>query len=289
MIKTTIFFLLTVLLVNGHQAPTRPFSQFEKELQNERGGWAGNKERLSKHFDDERRRLGEAFEPELLKWLGSDLEKHYWVSSFVESESYLHGNKPLLHLSLLIQEQGLALGRGREDEESLGYVVGLNVTAAILSSQLGFPGLARAHKFQAERLMLQNPNLSASFPALSEVDRRRYEGIESGLKGGIRTITADNNPQPHAKISGGIMNGRASNLVKPSYPPDAREAGASGQVEVRIVIDEGGNVIWVRTTSGHPLLRKAAEDAAWQTKFPVIKLSGIPVRVSGVLLYNFVR
>ena len=286
-ITTTIFFLLAVLLVNG-QAQTRPFSQFEKELQNEQGGWAGNKERLSTHFDEERRRLGEAFEAELLKWLGSDLGKHYWVSSFIESGSYLHGNKPLPHLSLLIKQQGLALGRAKDDDESLGYAVGLNVTAAILSSELGFPGLARSHKFQAERLMFQNPKLNASFPALSEVDRRRYDGIESALRGGIRTITTEINPQPHAQISGGVMNGRASNLVKPAYPPDAREAGASGQVEVRIVIDETGNVIWAKTISGHPLLRRAAEDAAWQTKFPVIKLSGNPVKVSGVLLYNFV-
>ena len=74
----------------------------------------------------------------------------------------------------------------------------------------------------------------------------------------------------------------------PVYPATAREAGASGTVEVRIVFDETGNVIWAKAISGHPELRQAAEDAAWKTKFSPTILSGQPVRTSGILRYNFV-
>ena len=77
-------------------------------------------------------------------------------------------------------------------------------------------------------------------------------------------------------------------LFKPIYPPPARAAGASGTVTVRIVFDESGKVIWARAVSGHPLLQKAAEDAAWHTTFPPMKVRGEPVKVSGVLMYNFV-
>jgi TonB family protein len=287
-IVPTLLLLVATLFLPGQQSDVKPFSQFEKAVQNEQGKWAGSKERLSTVFDAERRRLGDAFETELLKWLGSDPEKHYWISAFVESESYLHGNKPLPHLSLLVKEQGLALVREKKDRDSRGYLLGLSVTAAIVSSELGLERLATSHKTQAERLLIEDPELSTSFPALSRVDHRRYDAIESAVKSKFTAIVADSDPPPHATISGGVLNGKASKLPKSAYPANAHEAGASGKVEVRIVIDEMGNVIWARAISGHPLLQKPAEEAALQTKFPVTKLSGQPVRVSGLLLYNFV-
>ena len=101
-------------------------------------------------------------------------------------------------------------------------------------------------------------------------------------------VFADANPPPAAKVSGGILNGRAVKMVRPAYTSTAREAGASGKVEVRIVFDEKGNVIWAKAISGHPELRQTAEDAAWKTKFSPTILSGEPVKTSGILLYNFV-
>jgi hypothetical protein len=56
----------------------------------------------------------------------------------------------------------------------------------------------------------------------------------------------------------------------------------------QIVFDEQGKVIWARAISGHPLLRSACEDAAWQSTFPPMKVSGQPEKVTGVLIYNFV-
>jgi len=40
--------------------------------------------------------------------------------------------------------------------------------------------------------------------------------------------------------------------------------------------------------SGHPLLRAAAVAAARGARFSPTKLSGQPVKVSGVITYNFV-
>jgi periplasmic protein TonB len=95
-------------------------------------------------------------------------------------------------------------------------------------------------------------------------------------------------PTPHAPISGGVLNGKAVRLVQPSYPPIARSAHASGQVNVQITIDENGNVISAHAVSGHPLLQGAAVAAARSSKFTPTKLSGQPVKVSGVIIYNFV-
>src|SRR5262245_24726941 len=93
---------------------------------------------------------------------------------------------------------------------------------------------------------------------------------------------------PRAPISGGVLNGKAVSLPKPAYPPIARAAHASGTVVVQVTIDENGNVIAAHAVSGHPLLQGAAVGAARQARFSPTKLSGQPVKVTGVIQYNFV-
>src|SRR5689334_1865440 len=93
---------------------------------------------------------------------------------------------------------------------------------------------------------------------------------------------------PRAPISGGVLNGKALSLPKPAYPPIARAAHASGTVVVQVLIDENGNVVSAHAVSGHPLLQAAAVGAARSAKFSPTKLSGQPVKVTGVIQYNFV-
>jgi protein TonB len=93
---------------------------------------------------------------------------------------------------------------------------------------------------------------------------------------------------PRAPISGGVLNGKALSLPKPAYPAIARAARASGTVVVQVTIDENGNVISARAVSGHPLLQAVAVASARQARFSPTKLSGQPVKVTGVITYNFV-
>ena len=96
-------------------------------------------------------------------------------------------------------------------------------------------------------------------------------------------------PKPAPKtISGGVVNGKATNLVKPPYPAAARAVRAAGAVNVQVTIDENGNVISASAVSGHPLLRAAAVAAARSSKFSPTMLSGQAVKVTGVIVYNFV-
>jgi protein TonB len=90
------------------------------------------------------------------------------------------------------------------------------------------------------------------------------------------------------QISGGVLNGKATSLPKPPYPPAARAVRAAGAVSVQVLIDENGNVVSASAVSGHPLLRAAAAAAARGAKFSPTQLSGQPVKVSGVITYNFV-
>ena len=95
-------------------------------------------------------------------------------------------------------------------------------------------------------------------------------------------------PTPRAPISGGVLNGKAISLPKPGYPAIAKAAHASGTVVVQVLIDENGNVVSANAVSGHPLLIQAAVSAARSAKFSPTKLSGQPVKVTGVIQYNFV-
>lgn len=88
-------------------------------------------------------------------------------------------------------------------------------------------------------------------------------------------------------ISGGVLNGKAISLPKPPYPPAARAVNAEGAVSVQVTIDEQGNVISASAISGHPLLRAVATEAARSAKFSPTLLMGEPVKVTGVITYNF--
>jgi len=89
-------------------------------------------------------------------------------------------------------------------------------------------------------------------------------------------------------ISGGVLNGKATNLVKPAYPAAAKAVRASGAVNVQVTIDEKGNVVSASAVSGHPLLRASAVQAARESKFSPTLFGGKPVKVTGVIVYNFV-
>lgn len=89
-------------------------------------------------------------------------------------------------------------------------------------------------------------------------------------------------------IEGGVINGKALSLPAPPYPLIAKMGHAEGTIAVQVLIDEEGNVIAARAVSGHPLLEAVAVSAARQAKFSPTTLSGKPVKVSGLITYNFV-
>jgi len=101
----------------------------------------------------------------------------------------------------------------------------------------------------------------------------------------IAELVGDKGP-----IQGGVLNGKAISLPVPEYPAAARSDHASGQVRVQVLIDETGRVIQARAVnvSGtHGALITAAENAARRARFTPTLLSGMPVKVNGVIIYNF--
>ena len=94
-------------------------------------------------------------------------------------------------------------------------------------------------------------------------------------------------PKPMKPVSGGVLNGTALSLPSPAYPESAKRMKVQGMVTVEVVLDETGKVLSANATDGPQMLRDAAVLAAKRARFSPTKLSGMPVKVSGVINYKF--
>jgi TonB family protein len=87
-----------------------------------------------------------------------------------------------------------------------------------------------------------------------------------------------------------VLNGKAISLPKPEYPGAAADHRLTGIVVVKVEIDESGNVISATDMcKGPPFLTDAALASARKARFSPTTVNGQPVRVKGVIQYNFTR
>ncbi|OLE54111.1 MAG: hypothetical protein AUG51_09760 [Acidobacteria bacterium 13_1_20CM_3_53_8] len=123
------------------------------------------------------------------------------------------------------------------------------------------------------------------------------QGIPGALRNNSTTkIVVDETPPPPRVVPSPpkiiratrVLNGEARSLPKPAYPQMALLAHVGGVVSVQVLIDESGRVVSAKAVSGHPLLLHASELAAYQARFSPTTINDQPVKVSGVITYNFV-
>jgi TonB family protein len=149
-------------------------------------------------------------------------------------------------------------------------------TRAKIYKKLGKTDLAAADEQKAKELDTGGKDKTASKGSENSDVTNSNQTTDSN-----QTISTPNT------VSGGVLNGKATTLPKPAYPASAKAVKAAGAVNVQVGVDEKGNVTTATAVSGHPLLRASAEQAARQAKFNPTLLSGKPVKVTGVLVYNF--
>jgi periplasmic protein TonB len=94
-------------------------------------------------------------------------------------------------------------------------------------------------------------------------------------------------PQQAVRMTSTMLQGKAVKRVQPPYPQIAKIGRISGAVQVQVMISEDGTVDSASVLSGHPLLRDASVQAARQWVFSPTILNGQPVRVVGILTFNF--
>lgn len=120
-------------------------------------------------------------------------------------------------------------------------------------------------------------------------------GGSGGGSNAATTVRVDNPPPPApeekpkpAVLRKQIINGEALSLPKPPYPPIAKQLGIQGTVSVQVLIDETGKVISAKAAAGNPALTGAAQQAALNARFSPTMIGEQAVKVSGVIVYNFV-
>jgi TonB family protein len=285
--RKIIFICFTICFVSVFAlAQNQPFKNFDKAVKKEKAGFSGNKENLSTVFNQERIRLGENFETELLKYLGNDVEKHYWIGTFLESESYLHGSKPLPDLALKVWQNAHALIGEKTDEKSLGVKFKISVLSSILAMKVEKYDLAVSFKKDAEQITNSGFNTGIYFPGLSVYERCLYQNV-----GGDTDVCKEDKDKQRPKetiINAGMLNGKATSLPYAEYPEKAKEKRLSGLVKIKILVDVDGKVISAEGVEGHSEFFESAIKAAKKAKFKPTTLSGEHVKITGVLVYSFV-
>ena len=132
------------------------------------------------------------------------------------------------------------------------------------------------------------PNASDKLSGLGSVE---LTGATPDSNVEATTVNIESEPPPPAPrpvlkpVSGGVLNVLRSVLPSPSYPETARRLRTSGKLRWRYS-RRTGKVISAVATSGPPLLRDVAVQAASRARFSPTTLSGQPVKVSGLINYN---
>jgi TonB family protein len=102
-----------------------------------------------------------------------------------------------------------------------------------------------------------------------------------------RPTTQADNKQP-LRLTSTVLQGKASVRRTPDYPPLAKQIRLEGSVSVEVMIAPDGHVESARAvSSSHPMFVKAAVDSAYGWRFQPTTLNGTPVRVTGIIVFNF--
>jgi periplasmic protein TonB len=113
-------------------------------------------------------------------------------------------------------------------------------------------------------------------------------GVPGGT--GEQFAAAPPRPSPPARppLISHVEAGMIVRRVEPVYPALARQAHIQGEVVLRVLISQSGQIENLRVVSGHPFLTKAAADAVEQWRFRPYYLNGSPIEVEAQITVRFV-
>lgn len=97
----------------------------------------------------------------------------------------------------------------------------------------------------------------------------------------------DTSADEYAPADRGILNSQAIDLPKPTYPAEAKKNHVTGQVQVKVVVDETGRVISAEAQFGPEPLLAAAVEAARRARFKPLVTNEVHLKFFGILTYDF--
>jgi TonB family protein len=146
--------------------------------------------------------------------------------------------------------------------------------------------------------------INKALPTIApDKDAPDIQVLESPVLASLSNSTKDTSslilePPPSVKVTPpsyrliykeGVLRSKAVDLPIPVYPMAARSLQAPGEVSVEVIIDTVGRVISARVIKGHKLFHQTALEAALKSRFTPTTISNVPVKVTGVINYDFSR
>lgn len=111
-------------------------------------------------------------------------------------------------------------------------------------------------------------------------------GVIGGVIGGLGSTVApallapkENRFKPPIRVGGRIGEPKLLFREDPTYPPLARQTDLDGIVVIDTILDERGNVVEAKVTSGPALLIQSALDAVKRSKYEPTYLNDQPISV----------
>jgi TonB family protein len=91
----------------------------------------------------------------------------------------------------------------------------------------------------------------------------------------------------HGPLISGVLNMKILNEPLPTYPQKAKDMNIQGRVEVQLLINEDGEVIFANPLSGPEEFWAECVKAAVTARFKPARLSGEPVKITGRVNFDF--
>lgn len=121
----------------------------------------------------------------------------------------------------------------------------------------------------------------STFSALAQINQRTNTPVQ--ILYGERTPAERRRGPLHS----GVLNGKVVSEVLPAYPQKAKDKNTEGQVEVEVLANEDGEVIFANPLSGPEELWAESVKAAVRSRFTPTTLARQPVKITGRLIWDF--
>ncbi len=121
---------------------------------------------------------------------------------------------------------------------------------------------------------------------LSQTEHRTKSPVEI-LYGSSKSDTSDGNKKSRYPLIAGILNSKVVSESLPNYPQKAKDNNIEGQVEVQLLINEDGDVIFANPLSGREELWAESVKAAVKNRFSPTTVKNEPVKVTGRIIFDF--
>ncbi len=157
------------------------------------------------------------------------------------------------------------------------------VNRGMTFERIGDPTKAIADYRKALELDTKNDEARAGIKriedaiAAAEAEKRRKEAAAAPVV----------EPAPEFVNLGTLNASNATRMVTPVYSQIAQRSMIEGKVTVELELNEKGEVTSAKATTGHQMLRSAAETAAQKSRFRPALFNNQPIKAKGIIVYNF--